>query len=304
MARAAPAANRATSILSFLTAHRSRGFTISELARHLRMNIASAHATLAVLCDCGFLVRDPVHRTYVLGPALAATGFAALQQHPAIEAAIEQAELLSDELDAEVGVSSIAGRDVILLARRGPEPLASGIGYPGDRAPLLAPIGAVFMAWADADAVTAWLERAELTAAAAELYRGVLAEVRVRGFSVPMQTIVSPAVVDAMRRVRSKPTDDAAEHRLADALQKTNEMLISLDRLSGSDEIQYKSLAAPIFDPIGRVLLSLSITGPEHLVRVDAVLELGRRLVQSAAIATRQARGRMPSADVPAGLAV
>jgi hypothetical protein len=38
------------------------------------MNIASAHATLAVLSDCGFVVRDPVHRTYVLGPALGRDG--------------------------------------------------------------------------------------------------------------------------------------------------------------------------------------------------------------------------------------
>jgi DNA-binding IclR family transcriptional regulator len=43
------------------------------------MNIASAHATLAVLSDEGFVLRDPVHRTYILGPALAATGFAALE---------------------------------------------------------------------------------------------------------------------------------------------------------------------------------------------------------------------------------
>src|SRR5438045_3729495 len=114
MARAAPAADRAASIVSFLTANRGRGFTISELVRHLGMNIASAHATLAVLCEFGFLVRDPVHRTYVLGPALAATGFAALEQHPAIDAAIEQAEKLAGALDSEVSVSSLAGRDVVL----------------------------------------------------------------------------------------------------------------------------------------------------------------------------------------------
>ena len=171
MARAAPASTRAVNIVAFLTAHPLRGFTISELAHHLGMNIASAHATLAVLCDGGFLLRDPVHRTYALGPALAVTGFAAMEQHPAIEAAIDQAQLLADELDAEVGVSAIAGRDVIFLARRGPEPLASSIGYPGDRTPLLAPIGAVFMAWADDAAIDAWLERAQLNPPVADLYR-------------------------------------------------------------------------------------------------------------------------------------
>src|SRR5215469_14632907 len=109
MARAAPAASRAVSIVSFLTAHSSRGFTISELVNHLGLNIASAHATLAVLQDAGFVLRDPLHRTYVLGPALAATGFAALEQHPAVGAAVEQAEILAEELQAEVGVTAIAG---------------------------------------------------------------------------------------------------------------------------------------------------------------------------------------------------
>lgn len=302
MARAAPASLRATSIVSFLTANPSRGFTISELVQHLGMNIASAHATLAVLCDCGFVIRDPVHRTYVLGPALAATGFAALEQHPAIEAAIGQAEVLAKELDGEVGVTAIAGKDVIFLARCGPEQLASGIGYPGDRSPLLAPIGAVFMAWADEDAVTAWLDRAGVTAPLANHYRSVLTEVRTRGFSVPMQPIASLPVMDAFRRLRSEPTDDDAEHYLAEVFQKTDEMLISFDSLSDSDEILFKTVAAPIFDPIGRVLLSLSITGPEQPVRIDHVLDLGRRLAQSAAIATRQARGRVPENDLSVGV--
>lgn len=291
MARAAPASVRAVNIVSFLTAHPSRGFTISELAQHLGMNIASAHATLAVLCDSGFLIRDPVHRTYVLGPALAATGFAALEQHPAIEAAIEQAEVLSLELDVEVGLSGIAGTDVIFLARRGPEPLTSSIAYVGDRSPLLAPIGAVFVAWDDD--VSAWLERGDVTPDRSERYRSFLREVRTRGFSV-MPAIPSPDVTGAFQRLRSEPTDNDAEQNLAEMLQKVDEVLISFDELSDSDEIAFKALAAPIFDPIGRVLLSLSITGSEQPVGVDRIRHLGRRLAKSASIATRRTRGRVP----------
>lgn len=323
MARAAPAATRAASIVSFLTSHPSRGFTITELVQHLGMNIASAHATLAVLCDFGFLVRHPVHRTYVLGPALAVTGFAALEQHPAVQAAIDQAEILAHELDAQIGVYAIAGRDVIFLVRRGPEPLASTIGndpierarveagrvrpgfrelaqldYPGDRSPLLAPIGAVFMAWADDDAVAAWIERAEVTDTVADLYRRVLAEVRNLGFSVPLRTIASPAIAKAMGRLRMDPTDDA-EHELTDVLHQTDEMILLFEDMSPSDEVTFKTVAAPIFDPIGRVLLSISITGPEHPVPVEQVLRLGQRLQQSAAIATRQARGRIPERNAP-----
>ncbi|HET9732334.1 MAG TPA: helix-turn-helix domain-containing protein [Acidimicrobiales bacterium] len=300
MARAAPAASRAVSILSFLTAHPSRGFTISELVQHLGMNIASAHATLAVLQDSGFVVRDPVHRTYILGPAVAATGFAALEQHPAVVAAIDQAEILAAELGVETGVTALAGRDVVFLARRGPVPLNTAVGYPGDRSPLLAPIGAVFMAWADDGSVEAWMERAGVKGAAARTLRRVLAETRSRGFSVPLQTISSPAVMEAIERVRNDPADEQAEHHLTGALQRTDEMLLLFDGLGPRDEVTFKTVAAPVFDEIGRVLLSISITGPEGPVPVEEVMRLGRRLAQSAAIATREGRGRIPAPGAPA----
>jgi DNA-binding IclR family transcriptional regulator len=296
MARAAPAASRAVRILALLTAHPSRGFTISEVVKYLGMNIASAHATLNVLCDSGFLVRDPAHRTYVLGPALAVTGFAALEQHPAIEAAIAQAELLASDLDAEVGVSAIAGRDVVVVARRGPQQLSTGIGYPGDRSPMLAPFGAVFMAWGHEAEIEAWLERAALSPPVADHYRDVLADIRVRGFSVPLRAIGhTPAIAEAIARLRDEPSAPEAERHLAEALRESDEMLLSFEGLSPSDEVEFTTVAAPIFDPIGRVLLSLSITGPDHTVSIEQILELGRRLVQSAGIATRQARGRPPT---------
>jgi DNA-binding IclR family transcriptional regulator len=285
------------SILSFLTAHPSRGFTISELVHHLGMNIASAHATLAVLSDAGFIVRDPVHRTYVLGPALAATGFAALEQHPAITAAMGQAEILAVELDTEISVTALAGRDVVLLARRGPAPGSTGVGYPGDRAPMMAPIGAVFMAWADDEAVDAWLDRADASPAAATHYRAVLDDIRAQGFSVPLESIAGPEVMEAMERVRDEPTDDRAEHELAGVLQATDGMLLRLEAASTSDEVLFRTVAAPIFDELGRVVLSISITGPVHPVAVDEVLRLGHRLVESATIATHEGRGRVPGDD-------
>jgi DNA-binding IclR family transcriptional regulator len=285
--------------LSFLTAHPTRGFTISELVHHLGMNIASAHATLAVLHDAGFIIRDPVHRTYSLGPALVATGFAALDQHPAIAAAIAQADVLADELDSEIIVSAIAGRDAVFLARRGPAPMATSIGYPGDRTPLLAPFGAVFMAWADDAAVRDWLDRAMLTGPAADHYRRVLAEIRAYGFSIPLRSITSPAMRKAMAEVRDEPADENAELRLTDTLQQGDELLLLSEGLSVTEEVRFTTVVAPIFDSIGQALLSISITGPEHPVCVGEVLRLGHRLLQSAAIATRQGRGRVPDQDLP-----
>jgi DNA-binding IclR family transcriptional regulator len=262
------------------------------------MNIASAHATLAVLSAEGFIIRDPIHRTYILGPALAATGFAAHEQHPAINAAIQQADILAAELDSEIGVSALAGRDVVFLARRGPTPPTTSVGYPGDRTPLLAPIGAIFMAWADDSTVTAWLERAAVAGAVADQYRRLLAEIQSLGFSVPLQSIASPAVSKAMKRVREEPTDEHAQDQLTGVFRHGDEMLLLLQGLAMTDEVTFQTVAAPIFDPMGRVLLSMSITGPEHPVPVEQVMQLGRRLLQSATVATRQGRGRRPERNL------
>ncbi|WP_019929582.1 IclR family transcriptional regulator [Nocardia sp. BMG111209] len=297
MARPAPASTRAAGILAFLTAHATHGYTITELCQHLGMNIASANATLAVLSEWGFVVREPVHRTYVLGPALVATGYAAAEQSPGVAAGIEQAGILADELGADVRLTAVAGRDAILLASRGPEAVTSQLGYPGDRIPLIAPIGAVFLAWSDEASVAGWLERAELSERPAAACRELLAEARERGYTVTMESMGSPAVRDALRRVRDTPADAAAEQKLTDILHDSDDLLISFDDLDESAEVVFRTVAAPIFDPLGRVLLSLSVGGPGHPVPAGQIRESGRRLVRSAAVATRKGRGRMPTAD-------
>ena len=172
--------------------------------------------------------------------------------------------------------------------------MGTALGYPGDRTPLLAPIGAVFMAWADDAAVTQWIERAALSSPLEDFYRRVLVDIKGRGFSVPLPAIATPTVAEAVARLRDEPTDGDAERHYAEALQSTDELLLLLDQLDLTHEVQFKTIAAPIFDPIGRVLLSISITGQEAPVPVSRVLDLGRRVAQSASVATRQSRGRAP----------
>lgn len=293
MARAAPASVRAVRIIALLTANPARRFTISALARQLRMNLSSAHTTLAVLCDYGFLVRDPVDLTYALGPALTATGFTAMEQNPAVDSAIEQADILSSELGMEVGLSARAGLDIITLFRCGPEQFFSEFGYVGDRVPLLAPIGAVLMAWAREEDVADWLARGSVTEPRAGHYRNILAEVRARGYSV-MPQVPTPGVIDAFTRLRTEPAVDT-EAQLVKRLHEIDEVLVAFDRLDDKDEIRVGVIAAPIFDPMGQVLLSLAITGDEEPMPIARIRELGTRLLKSAAIATRRARGRPKS---------
>ena len=81
-------------------------------------------------------------------------------------------------------------------------------------------------------------------------------------------------------------------------LQQNEEMLL-FEGLSPTDQVTFKTVAAPIFDEIGQVLLSLSVTGPDQPVALDDVMRLGRRVSQAASVATRHGRGRVPGVDMP-----
>ena len=208
-------------------------------------------------------------------------------------AAIEQAELLAAELDREVGLTAVAGRDVIFLARRGPEALAASIGYPGDRTPLLAPIGAVFMAWAEDAAVDEWLARA----VARRRGRRVLPAGAHRHPRTRVQRSHAPPgrPRDGRRDLHTCvtiPRRRTPSNTSPTCCRRSRSCCCTSTTSPPADKVLYKTVAAPIFDPIGRVLLSLSVTGPDHPVPVDEVLEVGRRVVRSAAVATRQGRGR------------
>ena len=85
MPRPALAATRSAAILNFLAANPSEGFTLSDLAERLGINVASMHALLGALTDAGYLARHPRLRTYTLGPSVVALGTAALETHPAID---------------------------------------------------------------------------------------------------------------------------------------------------------------------------------------------------------------------------
>jgi len=123
---------------------------------------------------------------------------------------------------------------------------------------------------------------------------GMLKTFALRGREVPITVYGPPGLRDlfeALRRIfgRLTYTVELKELRAGD------EALVLFSELSPTATVDFKTVAAPIFDPIGRVLLSLSITGPEEPASAGRVRELGRRLVQAAAIATRQSRGRPPA---------
>ncbi|MER3452150.1 MAG: IclR family transcriptional regulator, partial [Acidimicrobiia bacterium] len=170
MARRAPATERTIAIVEFLASEPERPFSLSELARRLGLNKATAHAVLGALVDAGWLLRHPVDKTYTLGPALVGIGTAAAGRHRTmVEFAEPEMHRLSEELGLQCFASAVVGEEILILARVGATtPL--GVTVPvGQRLPLVPPLGTVFMAWAPEAEIDAWLHRLGPSATAADL---------------------------------------------------------------------------------------------------------------------------------------
>jgi DNA-binding IclR family transcriptional regulator len=291
MSRPALAATRAIAVLNFLAAHPTDAFTLSDIAERLEINLASAHALLTVLVDAGYASRHPRLRTFTLGPSVVALGSAALEVHPAIDLARDTARDLSIELELEVSVTAAAGDDIVFLARAGAH-RARGIAvHVGQRVPLVAPLGAVFMAWASAERISAWRAGSQRP----DDLDAVLAGVRSRGYSVALELDVRRGLGAALDHLADAPVDPAT-HRSVDALlaelDQRDYQLTALDERATHD---VSMIAAPVFGSDGEPALAMTLLGFEPGMSAAQVASFGARLRDVALVVTKRSRGRIPS---------
>lgn len=257
LARPALSASRTVAVLNFLAAHSAEEFTLSDLVARLDINLASAHALLAVLTEAGYVTRHPRLRTYSLGPIVVAIGNAALDRHPAIAKAHEEARRLSDELGLGVAVTALAENDIVFLERVG-EHRARDIGIQvGQRFPIVPPFGAVFAAWHDPEA---WLARAEDRPE----MEAVLDDVRSRGWAAALG---NPPSTDYQALAALNP-------------RRTYDVVM---------------IAAPVFGPSGDAIVSITLLGMEPSLPAQQVMALGERVRDAGLVATLRSGGRAPN---------
>ncbi len=289
MARPAPAVERTTALLDFLAAHPTQPWSLSELARRLDLNKATAHSMLTALTDAGYLVRHPIRKDYALGPALIGVGRAALEQYPVVDFARPEMRRLADDLGLECLASASVDGDMVILDRIGtPRPLTVSVAV-GQRVPIAPPFGTAFVAWEPPDGVERWLARAatSITEPERASYAAALAAVRERGYSV---TLEADTHARLGRALTDAPDDVGA---LVDELGHEDYLLI--DPVPAAS-YRVNHLAAPVFDADGGVTVLLALIGFRGTVTGAEVTALGERLVRAAEAVTTSVHGRMPAA--------
>jgi DNA-binding IclR family transcriptional regulator len=286
MARPAPAIGRTIALLNFLTAHPDETFSLSELARRLDINKATAHAMLLTLTEAGYLLRHPATKSFTLGPALISVGNAAAgRQFEVVDYARDEMRRLSDELGVQCVASAAIGEEIVLLGRSGdPEPLGLSVQV-GQRLPLVPPLGTVFLAWSGPDEIDRWLRHLGPGAADEQLarYRRAVAAVRRRGYSIGL---------DASRaHAGPRPLRDAAVEVVAEV---PHEEYILLE-LEHSASYRLSHIAAPVFGADGRVALALTLMGFRHQLTAEQVPEHAERLRVATRAVTEAVHGQDPA---------
>lgn len=261
MGRTALAASRAIEILNFLSARPSHAFTLSEIADRLELSVASAHGILMVMTEAGFLARDPVHKTFELGPALVAIGHATLERHRSIDLARDEVRRLADELGLESMASAPIGSDLIVLARAGRAGRLEQLPRVGQRIPLAPPIGGIFLAWKSKAEVTGWFDRFDVDTKMRPGLEALLDDLRVTGYEIAVNTPARKKIERALRELANAPHASGG-HELVTSL--TADLLRERHHpgtVEPEKTYNVNYCMAPIFGKRGEPILALSLLG-------------------------------------------
>jgi DNA-binding IclR family transcriptional regulator len=295
---------RAIQILDFLSAHPTRGFTLSELSRRLKMSKATAHGVLKTLTDRALVLRSPESAEFRPGPALISMGAVADRVFPAAAYARREAAQLASDWDAECIIVMPAGDELYILGRLGvPGPLTMSY-FEGQRYPWAPPTGTIVLAWASDAAVDAWLGRLkeELTDAERQRFRLAIEAARRRGYAFGVHV----PYLDELRSLYVRGnlyTPEGREDisRAQAALAHDTNYLPLSDDLPPETELSH--VAAPVFGPDGSMVLALALMLGDHY-QVKDLPELARAVSRASGRVTAAIDGRQPPVNgrqVPVG---
>lgn len=276
---ASPPTARVLNVVELLADSNGSRLRLSAIAESLGLSLGTAHNILATLTERGWVQRDPIDKTFTVGPAL---GIAAAKAS-SIRTLARRAQILASELAAEMSCAASVvervGNDLVISFFE-----TSGPGQPGatagEKYPYSPPFGVALAAWDTPDEQHAWIERgaADNDSLAEQLHQS-LALTKTRGYEVDRTT---PALARAMQLVG---TFDGGQ--LPSKIREVRAKLAEFAALGFVPDpdtrrrLEVFSIATPIFDERGRPQLSVSLHPFRHMTNGE-VQKMGRRLVAAA----------------------
>lgn len=276
-ARPSPQTERVVNLFEHLAGDGNEGMTLAEVSRHLSVHKASCHSMLSELLRAGWLLRDPIRKTYHLGPALVRLGREAESRYPALVLARSVMAELSAATGAHcIAFSVSAEYSTVVDQVRSPH----GGGHPmpiGTQFPHRPPYGASIVAWAGRDARERWL--AALPEDVRDRYRRALAAAKQRGYAVGLHILPDLRLQELAQIVRSAEVRSSRLSQLAQAL--TDELIHQEEwfpvNLNPDRTYDVSHVDSPILEG-SRVALMLSLVPSAEPMSGAAVTRLGAQL--------------------------
>jgi DNA-binding IclR family transcriptional regulator len=278
-------------VLEALTARPAERWTLTRLADVTGATRATTHAVLGTLVARGWVEKDAGTKTYGIGPALRLLARDLDAARPLEQAARDAAAKLA----AEHGWTAVVVRlvdDAVVVSDVLAAPGRSSAIKAGSRVPNVAPFGPAFAAWADEDEQQRWIATGDaVNAALGARLRTVLPAIRRRGYSLERSDAPSAAAFAVLGQLQQDVFGDAVREVLGRVLAELTRVDFLPTELRGRHEVT--SIAAPVFDATGRVVLNLSLH-PHGVIAAADLRALGESVAAAADTVTRDTGGLRP----------
>ncbi|ANI79645.1 MULTISPECIES: helix-turn-helix domain-containing protein [Sphingobium] len=284
-----PPIARVVAVLNFLGGHAEQAFTLTEIAKSLRISGATCHSLLGALAEEGYVYRTAA-KSYVIGPAVSRIAQPRLTIQALMQVVRPEMRLLADEFDVVCSASFLKGEDVIVHERAASVSNITWNANARSAHKATAPAGNVFMAWSNGEMVERWLDGAAppLDAQGRKAALRTLEFLRLKGFTFG---------------VRLAPLDSPES---ALALQSRRDMTdYSAPELKPSASYNLAFISAPIFGRGEEVAFSLNLLGFSQPAKGKDVMVMGERLREACARISAFIAGReLLGIDAPATAAL
>ncbi|MGN2639661.1 helix-turn-helix domain-containing protein [Nocardia takedensis] len=291
VARRSAPTERVVQVLDFLVEQRGKRFGLSELARELDLAKPTCLGILTELTAGGYLVRDPDHLTYGLGPALIAAGRVAQEGFAISAFARTELERLTARYRTTCTASAVVGERIAILEATGPGMVKVGASYV-----FAPPVGLMYVLWDTDAAFDAWLATpptVPLRQDEARL-RSIVADCRARGYLVESMTAAGRRLYGLLAGVAARDLPPELREIVGELVSSLGERVYLGTDLRPRKEHAVSLLAAPTYDADGRqnmvltMYVGAAITGAE-------IERRGRALVAAADAVTAGSGGRRPA---------
>jgi DNA-binding IclR family transcriptional regulator len=248
------------------------------VVRELGLTQATTHAILTTLCDRGWASRDPIDKTFSLGPALAVVAARVETARPLAHKARTAAMQLADEFGYASSVVERSGDSLVITDFEDSGHQSSGA--PGERIRYAPPFGVAFAAWDTEEGQRAWIARAAASNHALALHLSeVLSRTRERGFDVDCTTPALTQAAHVMGTLSGDGLPDRVRELTDQLLMEFTTIGILVDDRTTRQAVA--TIAAPVFDDRGRVGMIVAVH-PLHALTRKKIDAVGRRVAHVA----------------------